>query len=305
VTADLDFRVRVAAFAFLAEQCRARGDEVPRSVLAEGFQFDGHRVPLVGPQGIFKPAVLPDMPLSITTVPVVEGRERPYEDEMSPDGFILYRYRRDGADHRDNVGLRLAMQRRAPLVYLYGTVPGMYRPVFPAYVVGDDRSTMTFTIAVDDAEVQPPGDDAVDEGAQGRRAYITTVTVKRLHQQAFRDRVLRAYRVTCSICRLRRQELLEAAHILPDGHPRGLPVVPNGVALCKLHHAAFDRYIIGIAPDLRVEVRRDVLDEPDGPMLKHGLQEFHRAKIIVPSPLAQRPNIEFLAERYELFRKAS
>src|SRR5919197_4456221 len=48
--------------------------------------------------------------------------------------------------------------------------------------------------------------------------------------------VLRAYRERCAICRLRREELLDTAHILADGHPRGAPIVPNGLALCTLHH---------------------------------------------------------------------
>src|SRR3989304_615457 len=46
-----------------------------------------------------------------------------------------------------------------------------------------------------------------------------------MHQQEFRQE--------CAICRLRHEELLDAAHILPDGHPRGEPVVPNGLALCN------------------------------------------------------------------------
>jgi len=54
---------------------------------------------------------------------------------------------------------------------------------------------------------------------------------------------------------------------LPDGHPRGEPIVPNGLALCKLHHAAFDRHILGVRPDLVVEVRLDILREVDGPMV--------------------------------------
>jgi len=81
----------------------------------------------------------------------------------------------------------------------------------------------------------------------------------------FRQRVLRAYQQCCAICRLRHDELLEAAHILPDGHPLGEPVIPNGLALCKLHHAAFDLYLIGVTPDLEVTVRLDVLEEIDGP----------------------------------------
>jgi len=41
----------------------------------------------------------------------------------------------------------------------------------------------------------------------------------------------------------------------------------SAVGLCKLHHAAFDRYLIGVTPDLEVTVRLDVLQEIDGPML--------------------------------------
>ncbi len=96
--ADLDGRVRLRAFEFLSEQTQLRGEVLPRQTLATGFEFEGTRVPLIGPQGIFKPAILPEMPLSITTVPVVEGRERPYEDDLGSDGlrpkadFLAERY---------------------------------------------------------------------------------------------------------------------------------------------------------------------------------------------------------------------
>jgi putative restriction endonuclease len=127
-----------------------------------------------------------------------------------------------------------------------------------------------------------------------------------LHQKSFRLRVLRAYRERCAICRLGHQELLQAAHILPDGHPRGVPIVPNGLTLCTLHHAAFDCHVMGVSPDLHVEVRTDVLQEKDGPMLLHGLQGFHGARVAhLPASEKLRPRREFLAERYEMFRKAS
>ncbi|HEV8609903.1 MAG TPA: HNH endonuclease [Thermoanaerobaculia bacterium] len=121
---------------------------------------------------------------------------------------------------------------------------------------------------------------------------------------AFRQRVLRAYRERCAVCRLTHRELLDAAHILPDEHPKGEPIVSNGLALCKLHHAAFDSYILGVRPDLTVEIRLDVLHEGDGPMLRHGLQGFQGSRIIVPSSMMQRPKSDFLAERYDLFKKA-
>lgn len=108
---SLDSRVRTAAFTFLeAETRRAGSDVLPRTLLAQGFQFDGRRVPILGPQGIFKPAVLPDMPLSITTVPVEEGEVPPYRDVIGRDGLLHHCYSGPDPRHRDNVGLRLARQ---------------------------------------------------------------------------------------------------------------------------------------------------------------------------------------------------
>jgi putative restriction endonuclease len=234
----------------------------------------------------------------------VEGRPRPYEDEVRSD-VILYRYRGTDPYHRDNVGLRLAMRRRIPLVYLHGIVPGEYVAIWPVYVVGDDPAQLCFTIAVDAREqalVSGPGDEPIV--AEGRRAYVTVVTLRRLHQRAFRERILRAYRAQCAVCRFRHRELLDAAHILPDGHPRGEPVIPNGLALCSLHHAAFDRHLLSIRPDLVVELRLDILRESDGPTLQHGLVRFQGTTITVPHRPEAKPNPEFLAERYELFRKA-
>jgi putative restriction endonuclease len=133
---------------------------------------------------------------------------------------------------------------------------------------------------------------------------VTTLTMRRLHQATFRERVLNAYRETCAICRLHHRELLEAAHIVPDGHPHGDPIVPNGLALCKLHHAAFDAYLVGVRPDCVIEVRRDILDETDGPMLRHGLQEIAGKVIHLPRDQRLRPRTDLLEERYALFKKA-
>lgn len=256
-------------------------------------------MPLVGPQGLFKPAVC-ELPLSVTTAPALAGRDRPYDDEYAYDG-IHYRYRGTDPIHPDNVGLRRAMERQVPLVYFHGHRPGRYHAEWPVYVVGDDLSRLTFTILT--AESAAPGSGSTLAEAP-RRTYLARMMTQRLHQSAFRERVLHAYEERCAVCRLRHAELLDAAHILPDGHPLGEPVVPNGLSLCKLHHAAFDADILGVRPDLVIELRHDVLDEADGPMLRHGLQGFDREPIIVPRRPDLRPKPEFLAERYERFRRA-
>lgn len=298
-----DWPIRLAAFEFLQRQVELWGDVLPRDVLQAGFSHQGARVPLMGPQGIFKPAVMSDMPLSITTAPIVAGRERPYEDEIGTEGLIAYKYRGTDPQHHENVGLRRAMRTETPLIYLFGVVPGSYLPVWPAFIVGDDPSSLTFTVAVDEAHALGRPTEVANV-TDARREYVTRLTRYRLHQAGFRERVIHAYRKTCAVCSLRHHELLDAAHILPDTHPLGAPVVPNGLALCKLHHAAFDRHIIGIRGDLVIEISQSVLDEIDGPMLIHGLQGFHGQTITVPRSAELRPRTEFLEERYELFRAA-
>lgn len=99
---DIDQKVRIAAFNWLDEQVGIHGDVLPRPLLAQGFIFDEKRVSLVAPQGIFKPKILPQMPLSITTTP-----DGPYDDSSGPDGLLLYRYRGTDPQHRDNSGLRI------------------------------------------------------------------------------------------------------------------------------------------------------------------------------------------------------
>jgi putative restriction endonuclease len=183
-------------------------------------------------------------------------------------------------------------------------VPGEYLAVWPVFVTGDDPDALAFTIEVDAKDLLWEGArDGASLVGEGRRRYITQLTRRRLHQESFRWRVIRAYQERCAVCRLRHTELLDAAHILPDGHPRGEPVLPNGLALCRLHHGAFDAHILGIRPDLVIDIRKDVLAEPDGPMLRHGLQGFHGHAIHVPRPAELKPSTEFLAMRYELFRR--
>jgi putative restriction endonuclease len=305
-TINIDRRVRLAAFKWLGEQVSIHGDVLPRSILSKGFEFANQHVPLVAPTGIFKPKVLPQIPLSITTTP-----EGPYNDSFGPDGLLQYRYRGTDLQHRDNAGLRMALFRKAPLIYFHGIVPGKYLAVWPVFIVGDEPENLTFRVAVDDIslirsdwESGTEGTSISDTGAEARRAYLTTAVRQRLHQRGFRERVLRAYRQQCAFCRIRHLELLEAAHIIPDGEPGGDPIVNNGISLCKFHHAAFDRLLLGVRPDYVIEVRSDILEEKDGPMLIHGLQSLHLKRITLPWHAQQRPNPDLLDRRYQRFREA-
>lgn len=298
-----DAAVRKAAFDWLESQTARHGDVLSRDLLHQGFEWQGQRVPLVGPAGIFKPRVLPQVPLTITTV-----ANGPYQDSFGDEHRLLYKYRGEDPRHRDNVGLREAWRQQTPLIYLFGLIPGRYLPIWPVFIVEDDPDDLTFTVMADARDTIA---DSVERGAQfeirdepdaPRRQYITATVQRRLHQRTFRERVLKAYRDQCALCRLRHRELLDAGHIIPDTDPRSEPDVSNGLALCKIHHAAFDGGFLGIRPDnYRIEIRQDLLDEHDGPMLQHGLQGMHGARINLPPAKSSRPSREGLEYRYERF----
>jgi len=304
VDTESDRRVRVAAFQWLAAQKRAAGEILSRSILAQGFEFEGQRVPIVGPSGIFKPAVAM-LPLSITTIP-----GGPYDDDLrNGDSVIHYRYRGEDPNHRDNVGLREAFRKQVPLIFCHRAVPDRYNVSFPVFICGDRPEALTFEIQLDDdialdrfvraGQIQDDGDPVL------RRQYVTVSAKRRLHQSAFRERVLAAYDTRCALCRLRHGALLDAAHIIPDGEPDGEPLVRNGLSLCKIHHAAFDLNFLGIRPDLKIEVRSELLTEVDGPMLQHGLKAMHGEKISVPRRREDRPAVELLERRFDRFQQAS
>ncbi len=298
---DTDLKIRLAAFDWLAQQVRLHDEVLPRTLLQEGFYFDGIRIPLVSPQGIFKPRVM-DLPLSITTT--LHG---PYADQFGPDNLLIYRYRGTDPHHRDNAGLRALFQQQRPLVYFHSVVPGQYLAIWPVYIVADDPAQLAFKVAVDDlasVQIETAQASHIAEPSEARRAYLTATVKVRLHQHRFRERVLRAYQSQCTLCRLRRRELLDAAHIIPDALEEGEPTVNNGLALCKLHHAAFDKFMIGISPDYVVEVRADILEEEDGPILQHGLQYLHQTRLILPRRRADWPRRDALEWRYERFRAA-
>ncbi len=298
--ADFDEELRAAAVAWLDRVSSIGTQTVSRGQL-ETFEFQGVQRRLIGTmQGIWKPRDLPAA-LSFVTGYTPPGARPKYEDNVGSDG--LSRYKWEGTDPRNprNVALRQAMVDGRPLLWFIAIAPGDYLPRYPVWLIGEEPTKQQFVVAVDQgqrAAVTGSGDEA-------QRRYVERLTRLRLHQPVFRSRVLFAYGKQCSVCRLRHVPLLDAAHIVPDSDPDGLPVVPNGLAMCKIHHAAYDADIIGVRPDLTVDVRADILAEIDGPMLRHGLQEMRDVKLLLPRARDARPDAVRLERRYEQFLHAS
>jgi putative restriction endonuclease len=230
------------------------------------------------------------------TLSVVSSPSGPYADREVEGGLFHYSYRA-GSDAGDNTKLRRAFELGVPIILLHKVHDGIFVPLSPVYVVADLRDRREFLLALDET-ARMLADD-VDDIPQ--KSYAERLIRQRLHQADFRGRVISAYRTQCAVCLIRHGQLLDAAHITPDRDEDGLPYVSNGLSLCKIHHAAFDSDLLGISPEYEIHIAHKLLDEVDGPMLRHGLQEMHGTRLTVPSRRADMPDRDRLQARYSRF----
>ena len=236
----------------------------------------------------------------LATLSVISNPKGPYADTHVGDSLYSYDYRA-GSTAGDNRKMRRAFELGLPIILLRTIRPGIFVPIFPVYVTADDADNRRFILALDESlrlvsnplQLKP-----------AEREYAERIMRQRLHQPEFRGRVLLAYRTQCTVCSLRHGKLLDAAHIIGDTKQHGLPIVENGLSLCKIHHAAFDANLLGISPDYVVHINRTLMDEIDGPMLRHGLQEMDSRQLILPARASDQPAADRLAERFDEFRAA-
>jgi putative restriction endonuclease len=261
------------------------------------YAIDGKPLRLVDQsRGIWNPKFLN------STLSIISDPDSHYKDHHRDDGLIEYAYQK-GNIGGVNTKMRIAMENRDPLILLTKIATSVFVPTMPVYIVGDDPVENRFLIAVDEAMVALA--DNAGSVSPLQKKYAEAIVKRRLHQPEFRGRVMRAYNTQCAICLLKHGELLDAAHIMPDSHELGVPAVSNGLALCKIHHTAYDQNFVGISPDYKVHVNSELLAEKDGPMLKHGIQEMNGRKIVIPKKLSEKPNLEALDFRFRLFENAN
>lgn len=299
---DLDPFLRLAAFEALRVLTARHGPVLTRAQIQGGFSFRGQTIQFATKAcGIFKPKEMKGGALSVTTTaPPRPGRHVRYADLTSDEGFV---YRLQDGHHATarNTLLRTAYEERLPMVYFFGLQEGHFAVHWPVYIqdLTDDACIL---VADDVTALKSQVDGILDAGTTIRRRYATVEVKKRLHQAAFRLSVLEAYDCKCAICHFPGTELLDAAHILPDRDVRGEPEVPNGLALCRLHHGAFDTNLLGIRPADKVVVLSETLRAMrDGPTLRHGLQGFDQQPIRVPRRAGLQPREDYLNERWDSF----
>lgn len=304
---DLAFRESVFAWLRLRQLTQP---VFTRDQLAN-FEFQGKQHRLVGTQtGIWRVKEFSPAAISILTAYSTSEKRRPYEDEVGDDGMLRYKWRGDNANTADNVWLRTAMERRLPLVWFVGVgfLPNskaqVFQPTFPVWLIDEEPSRQQFVVAVDEAQ-RRLDNNAVADVIEIAKKYNERVVKTRYHQPLFRTAVLYAYEQRCAVCSLPFRELLDAAHIQPDSEG-GAARVSNGLALCKIHHGAFDANLIGISPDYVVHVKESVLATFDGPTLQHAIKEMDQQRLrTIPHAQHDRPSRDLLDARFEVFKTAS
>lgn len=287
--------LRLEIFADLELFRDARGGFASRNELTQFVLRNGLRMPLIDTsRGIRNPQEF-DSTLSIVSASD-GGRNNPYDDAIDRGAAILrYSWAKGPIDAGDNRKLLAALETGTPIILFEKPLANLYVPVFPVYVIGVDHGSRHFIIDLDDSRLRTSVDVKLD------KRYVERVVRQRVHQPMFRARVLSAYSKRCAVCTLKYPELLDAAHIISDSDERGLPVVTNGMAMCKIHHAAYDQNFLGVSPDYVVHINGRLLADRDGPMLQFGLQAMNGKALELPSRRDDRPDRDYLAERFEQF----
>ena len=304
---DRDAQMRRVAF----EHIRKLGeihDHLTANELKPGFIFEGERIPLVNPRrGIFKPQQMRFL-LSVKTVFPKPGSKIWYDDQRKVHRQIFegnetveYAFMGKDPEAADNRRLREAFENQIPIIYFLGIAPGRYQAIFPAFITGWDAKALRAHLAFG----MPNQETLTPPKNPSERRYSLQTVKKRLHQGSFRIAVISAYGGRCALSRIPEPLLLDAAHIIPDPDEEfGQPIVPNGIPLSKIHHAAFDSHLIGIDPNYRLHVSERLLDQNDGPMLD-ALKLLNDGTIHLPNRAEDCPDRDRLALRFEEFKKVA
>ena len=122
---------------------------------------------------------------------------------------------------------------------------------------------------------------------------------------AFRRTVTSAYDYQCAACGSRvilgDLVLVDAAHLIPFSESRDDDPC-NGMALCKNHHWAMDRYLIAPGPDRLWHVSRRLDDRLEG---QQELLKLNRRGILLPTKRKYHPRDDSLQWRMERMKECA
>ncbi len=138
------------------------------------------------------------------------------------------------------------------------------------------------------------------------RQTVVSQIARKFRASDFRRRVLGAYGHRCAVCGVQ-LELIDAAHIIPVAATTSTDETRNGIALCKLHHAAYDRNLISFNERYRIEVNREEVSRLTSANRVQGLEKFREhllSAILLPNDRRDYPPPEIITEARRVRRWA-
>jgi len=128
-----------------------------------------------------------------------------------------------------------------------------------------------------------------------RKTAIVSVS-KKLRDVSFRKRVLTAYTSRCAVCGIQLR-LVDAAHIIPVYHENSTDETRNGLALCALHHRAYDQSLMTVWEDYSVKLNNQQIEHLEKGNEAGGLENFAQSllpKIRLPSSVSDQPAVAYI-----------
>jgi len=132
-----------------------------------------------------------------------------------------------------------------------------------------------------------------------REAFIK----QRVNQNFFRSTVLSSYNLNCCITGINIPDLLIASHIIPWSIDEKNRLNPrNGLCLNALHDRAFDKGLITITKEFKINISSEILNRKSSKELENSFIAYNNKEINLPDKFL--PAKEFLEyHNQNIFRK--
>lgn len=223
--------------------------------------------------------------------------------------FAGFDYRR----HSGRLGASPSIQIREQFLreaYQRGFCPGhkgdreiaiAFRPDFIVPYLRDleylhdvGKSPVDFTVLASlSADPSAVNDADLARVSPVRRTAVASIR-RALRDNSFQERVLTAYQHRCAICSIQ-LDLVEAAHIVPVSVANSTDETCNGLALCALHHRAYDRALLTIDDQYHILMSQSARGRLREIGHDGGMNDFLRdlrPLILLPPSVPDRPQVK-------------
>jgi len=136
-------------------------------------------------------------------------------------------------------------------------------------------------------------EDSLSSSKNFKKEKFSVTHTKYKRDSTFAKKVYEAYDNKCSMCGLG-LGLIEGAHIVPHSNDKGTDDVTNGIALCALHHKAYDNSLIYFDRDYLIKINTDKIKYMEEMGLDSGFRKFTELafeKLRLPKNYLLQPDV--------------